>query len=234
MSPHRSHPSLTNHPTAEIEQSVVGHLNGIDVQKRRILLRHPHQGGSLTCPYEPQTEPMLVGCRRELIQAVGEIALDLDGAPTHIRRVDFISRVDTSPIELAAFMSGVCVHQGHTRFGICSPSRSSAQVASRNFASGLRGSARSPMASISRTALTCSERTATVESRRGRQRCRQVALHRRALAGCATTPRPANRLACAGLPPHRGCQRHLGRSSGAKRFQTPNPTLTNSHACPMP
>ena len=98
--------SLTTRPTAATEKGVVGHLNEIDFEKRRIRLRHPPSGRELSCPYEAQMERMLVGCRGELIQVVGEIVLDSDEAPRRIRRLDFISRVDTSPIELAAFTSG--------------------------------------------------------------------------------------------------------------------------------
>ena len=72
---------------------------------------------------------MLVACRRELVQVVGEIVLDSDEAPKRIRRVDFIRRVDTSPIELVAFMSGTgrvraerpiafqpTIHEGYKHF----------------------------------------------------------------------------------------------------------------------
>jgi len=98
--------SLAGHPTAETEQSVVGHLNGIDFQKQRLRLCHPTSGRELSCQYPPRVEPMLVDCRRDLIQVIGEITLGADEAPKRIRRVDSICRVDLSPINVTVFTSG--------------------------------------------------------------------------------------------------------------------------------
>ena len=98
--------SLTAHPTGESEQSVVGRLNEIDFQKQRIRLRHPPSGRELSCLYHAQAEPMLIDCRRNLIQVVGEITLGPDEAPKRIRRVDSICRVDVSPMEVTGFNSG--------------------------------------------------------------------------------------------------------------------------------
>ena len=121
--------SLTGHPTAETEQSVIGHLTGIDFQKQRIRLRHPPSGRELSCQYQPPAEPMLVDCRRDLIQVIGEITLGPDEAPKRIRRVDSICRVDVSPIEVTVFNSGTdlvrakcpltfhpAVHDGYKHF----------------------------------------------------------------------------------------------------------------------
>ncbi len=98
--------SLAVRPAGEAERSVVGHLNKIDFQKQRIRLRHPPSRRDLSCSYPPRAEPMLVDCRRDLIQVVGEITLDLDEVPKGIRRVDSINRVDVSPIRLSGFKSG--------------------------------------------------------------------------------------------------------------------------------
>ena len=123
--------SLTARPTAEIEQSVVGHLSEIDFRKRRIRLLHPPTGRELPCPYQPDMEPVLVGCRRDLIQVVGEVPLGPHGAPLRIRQVDSIRPVDLSPIELTTFVSGTdrvrakrpitfqpSIHEGHMHFAL--------------------------------------------------------------------------------------------------------------------
>ena len=121
--------SITANSAAETEQSVIGHLNGIDFQKQRIRLRHPPSGCELRCPYPPEVEPILVDCRRDLIQVVGDILLRPDASPRRIGQVDSILPVDTSPIELTKFVSGTekvrakraitfrpTIHEGYKHF----------------------------------------------------------------------------------------------------------------------
>lgn len=82
---------------------VTGFLFDIDFEGQRFGLYHPPTERKLTCTYDPEGESMLLEHPLDLIQVVGLVERDEEGALVRVVRVDQVLEIDASPFEIEGF-----------------------------------------------------------------------------------------------------------------------------------
>ena len=82
----------------ETTSVVTGKFSRVDFEARKLEILHPATNTMLDCLYQDDVEPLLLNNPRELIQVVGTVELNADGAPMRITDVQEILEVDLSPI----------------------------------------------------------------------------------------------------------------------------------------
>jgi hypothetical protein len=85
--------------------SVIGSVERIDFVDQKVTVRQPVSLVQVQCTYPPEYEEVLCDERREMIQLVGRVSRNADGAVVSISDVTMVASVDETPFELERFES---------------------------------------------------------------------------------------------------------------------------------
>ncbi len=83
------------------EGTVIGELQRIFLDERKIVIRHPVTGTLISCFYEDEIESDIWESRRDYIQVTGQVSRTPEGHVSNVSDVISIEQVDTSPFRIS-------------------------------------------------------------------------------------------------------------------------------------